>query len=138
LERFWQKLQLCFKLHLNRKSTQKVIVLQSYRSLNFENFGTPKLGVLGQNDIWLPAPWQGIENTIMGKVVASPKSGLWWVLWIRVCSWPILALKVLQLCINQLVVWFMQVCVNNWPTCHSSLSPSWSSSTPFYSRSVVS
>ncbi len=27
--------------------------------------------------------------------------------------------KVLQLCINELVVWFVQVCVNNLPTCHS-------------------
>jgi hypothetical protein len=35
-----------------------------------------------------------------GKVVASPKSGPWWVLWVRVCSWLILAPKVLQLCSN--------------------------------------
>jgi hypothetical protein len=42
-----------------------------------------------------------------GKVVISPKSGLWWVLWIRVCMWFVHAPKVFKLCINQLVVWFM-------------------------------
>jgi hypothetical protein len=46
------------------------------------------------------------KYSIRGKVVASPKSGLWWVLWIRVCPWFVLTPKVLQLCINQLVVWF--------------------------------
>ncbi len=40
-----------------------------------------------------------------GKVVASPKSASWWVLWIRVCPWFIHAPKVFQLCNNQLVVW---------------------------------
>ncbi len=32
------------------------------------------LGVLGQNDIWVLASWPSKENTIGGKVVASPKS----------------------------------------------------------------
>jgi hypothetical protein len=40
----------------------------------FENFRTPNLGIPGQNDIWVQALWPGIENTIRGKVVASPKS----------------------------------------------------------------
>jgi len=31
----------------------------------------------------------------MGKVVASPESGLWWVLWVQGCPWLVLALKVL-------------------------------------------
>jgi hypothetical protein len=66
------------------------------------------------------ALWPGIKNIIRGKVMASPKSGLWWVLWIYVCSWFIHAPKVLPLCINQLVVWFMQVCVNNWLAYHLS------------------
>ncbi len=48
------------------------------------------------------------------------KSRPWWILWICVCPWLIRALKVLQLCTNQLVVWFVQVRVNNWPACHSS------------------
>jgi hypothetical protein len=52
------------------------------------------------------ALWLGIDNTIRGKVMASPKSGLWWVLWIHVCPWFVHAPKVLQLCINQLI-WFV-------------------------------
>jgi hypothetical protein len=55
---------------------------------------------------WMWASWKGTEYTIRGKVLASPKSGPWWVLWVRVCPWLILAPKVLQQCSNQLVVWF--------------------------------
>jgi hypothetical protein len=33
------------------------------------------LRVLGQKAIWMWPPWRGIEYTIRGKVVASPKSG---------------------------------------------------------------
>ncbi len=47
---------------------------QSCESPNFENFETPNLGVLGQSDIWVQAPWPGTENIIKEKVVASPKS----------------------------------------------------------------
>ncbi len=39
--------------------------------------------------------------------MASPKSMLWWILWVRVCSWLVRAPKVFQLRINQLVVWFV-------------------------------
>ncbi len=35
------------------------------------------LGVSGQNAIWMSVMWLGIEYTIRGKVVTSPKSGLW-------------------------------------------------------------
>jgi hypothetical protein len=59
-------------------------------------------------------PWPATEYTIRGKVVASPKFKPWWVLWVRICSWLVLAPKVLQLCTNQLVVWFMQVRVSDW------------------------
>jgi hypothetical protein len=34
--------------------------------------------------IWMWAPWRAAKYTIRGKVVASPKSGLWWVLCVRV------------------------------------------------------
>jgi hypothetical protein len=37
----------------------------------------------------------------------GPKSELWWVLWIQVCLWLVLTSKVLKLCTNQLVVWFV-------------------------------
>jgi hypothetical protein len=67
--------------------------LQSFGSPNLRNFGTPNLGVPWQNDIWVLAPWPSTENTIRGKVVASPKFGSWWVLWICVCPWLVRALK---------------------------------------------
>ncbi len=72
------------------------------------------LGVLGQNDIWVLVPWLGIEYIIRGKVVASPKSKLWWILWVHVCPRFIQAPKALKLCTNQLIVWFVQVRVSNW------------------------
>jgi hypothetical protein len=59
---------------------------------------------LGENDIWVQPLWLVIENIIREKVVASPKFRLWWVLWVRVCSWFICAPKVFHLCSNQLVV----------------------------------
>jgi hypothetical protein len=34
------------------------------------------------------------ENTIWGKVVASPESGLWWVKWVQGCPWFVLAPRV--------------------------------------------
>ncbi len=54
-----------------------------------------KLRVSRQNDIWVLAPWLGIKNIIKGEVVASPKFGPWWVLWVRVCLWLVCAPKVL-------------------------------------------
>jgi len=33
------------------------------------------MGVPGQNDIWVLAPWPNVENIIRGKVVASLKFG---------------------------------------------------------------
>jgi hypothetical protein len=51
------------------------------------------VGILGQNDIWVLVPWPGIEYTIRGKVMASLKSGPWWVLWVCVYPWLICAPK---------------------------------------------
>jgi hypothetical protein len=93
LEISWWGIQLCFKPHLNQRFAQKIMGLQSCRSPNFENFGTPNLGILGQNDIWVQVPWSSIKNTIRGKVTVSPKSRTWWVLWVRVCMWFIHAPK---------------------------------------------
>jgi hypothetical protein len=86
---------------------KKVMGLQSHRNPNFWNFEIPNLWVPGQNDIWVQALWPGIENTIRGKVMASPKFGPCWVFWICVCPWFVCAPKMLQLRTNQLVVWFV-------------------------------
>jgi hypothetical protein len=67
---------------------------------------TPKVvRVLTLGISWLPfgspgtkwhlgvSPWPGTKYIIRGKVVASPKSGPWWVLWIHVCPWFVRAPK---------------------------------------------
>jgi hypothetical protein len=40
-------------------------------------FRTLDLGISRLNHIWVQPPWPCIENTMKGKVVASPNSGLW-------------------------------------------------------------
>jgi hypothetical protein len=104
LENFQQGLQFCFGSHFNWSFEKKIMGLQSCGSPNFENFGTPNLGVQGQNDIWVQPLWLITKNTIMGKVVISPKFRPWRVLWVRVCPWFVRAPKMFKLCINQLVV----------------------------------
>jgi hypothetical protein len=49
-------------------------------------------------------PMGGAEYTILGKVVASPEFGPWWVLWVQGRPWLILAPKVLQLCTNHFML----------------------------------
>jgi hypothetical protein len=79
-----------FSTSLQSEVCTKSYGLQSCRNSNFENFGIPNLK---QNDIWMHTPWLNIENTMKGKVVATPKFGLWWV---RVCH----GLSVHQKCSN--------------------------------------
>jgi hypothetical protein len=91
-----------------------------WQKSQFQEFRNSWLGNLGKIDIWVQPLWLVIENIIRGKVVASPKSRPWWVLCICVCPWFIHAPKMFQLCINQLIIWFLQVHTNNWPIYHSS------------------
>jgi hypothetical protein len=37
----------------------------------------PILGISDSHDIWVLVSWPGIEYTIRGKVMASPKFGPW-------------------------------------------------------------
>jgi len=114
LKSSWRELQLCLGPHLNRRSKRKVMGPQSHESPNFGNFETP---------IWIWASWKGTKYIIRRKVVASLKSGPWWilwVLWVRICPWFILAPKVLQLCTNQLVVSFCAGPCEWANACHSS------------------
>ncbi len=75
--------------------------VKSWESQLWE-FRDSRLGVSGQNEIWVLAPWPTTKHIIKGKVVASPK--LWWVLWVHVCPWLVLTPKTFKLHINQLVV----------------------------------
>jgi len=82
-------------------------------------------------------PWPCIEYTIRGKVVASPKSGSWWILWVRICPWLILAPKCSGYALTNLLfgMW-RSMWVND---CLSLfLVPSRSSNTPFDLQSATS
>ncbi len=91
----------------------------------------PTLGILGlppgQNDIWVPVPWPGTKYTIMKKVVASPKFGPWWVLWVRVCPWLISAPKCSNYALTNLLfvlcrfMWVIDLLVN-LPSFHPGAS----------------
>jgi len=70
-------------------SSQSKVCMQSYGAPKLQEsqpwqFRDSHLGVPGQKTIWMWAPWRGVEYTIRGKVVASPKSRSWWVLCVRV------------------------------------------------------
>jgi hypothetical protein len=105
-ERSLQGLQLCFRPHCNQRASRKVMGPKVARVLARGIPGLP-LGCPKQNAIWMWPPWRGTKYIIKGKVVASPKFGPWWVLWVWVCSWLVLAPKVLKLCTNQHVMWFL-------------------------------
>jgi len=81
LESSWWEVQLYFKPHLDPRSARKVMGFQSRGSPDWRDFGTP---TQKRKAIWMWAPWRGAEYTIRGKVVASPKSGPWWVLCVHV------------------------------------------------------
>ncbi len=82
----------------------------------------------------MPLPQNGAEYTIWGKVMASPESGLWWVLWVLGCLWWVLAPKVVL--INLLLV--LGACLLEWVNCLSLfLVPSQSSNTPLYPSKVL-
>jgi hypothetical protein len=125
----------CGVLHIVGKILIKVTTLLqiSPQSEVFtKSYGPPKwqesqfrlrdsnLGVSRQNDIWVLATWPSIENITKGKVMDFLKFRPWWILWILISPWFVRAPKVVQLCTNQLIVWFLQVRVNNYPIFHSS------------------
>jgi hypothetical protein len=97
LESYRQGIKLCFRPHFNQKYACKVMGPQSRGNLGTPTweFRDSHLGVLGQNAIWMWASWRGTKYTIRGKVVVSPKSEPWWVLWVWVYPWFVLAPKVL-------------------------------------------
>ncbi len=96
-------------------------------------FRDSHLGVQGQKSIWMRALRRGAEYYIIwGKVVASPRFGPWWVLWVQGRPWLILTPKVLWQNTNKLVG---LSCAGScgWIVCLSFfLIPSRSSSMPLY------
>jgi hypothetical protein len=123
LKSYQRGLQLFFRPHLNKRSEQEIMSVQSDRSPNFENFGIPNLEILRKMTFEC-SPHGESKMYYNGEGGGFPTFKLWWVLWVCVCPWFIYAPKMLQLCINQLVVWFVQIHMNNWLACHLSSSPS--------------
>jgi hypothetical protein len=88
LEISQRRLQLLLEPHINQGSAQDVVAFQSVDNPNFGSFKSPK------------TKWH-LNVTLMtnhreyykGEGGGFPKSDLWWVLWIRVCSWFIHAPK---------------------------------------------
>ncbi len=106
----WKTLDKGYNFALNVIASE--VCTQTYgppklRKSQLWEFQDFHLGVPGQNAIWMWASWRDTKFTIRGKVVASPKSGAWWVLWVRICPWLVQEPKVLKLCTNQLNVWFV-------------------------------
>jgi hypothetical protein len=68
-----------------------------WRESKPKQFRDYSLGISKQKAIWMWPLWRAAEYNIWGKVVASPESKLWWVLWIQSPPWLVLAPRVLQL-----------------------------------------
>ncbi len=75
------------------------------------------LGSLGTNDIWVLVPWPSTEYNTRGKVVASPKSRPWWILWVYVYPWFVRAPKCYNYALTNLLfglcrsVWVIELLV---------------------------
>jgi hypothetical protein len=109
--------------------------LQSCKSPNFGNFGTPKWESWDKMRFGCQSCGQSYIY-YKGKVVASPKFGPWWVLWVYVCPWFIHAPKCSKYALTNLLfglcktVWVIELLI-------ILPSPSRSSNTPFYPQSVT-
>jgi hypothetical protein len=77
LESFQGELQDWFRARPDRRLGREVMMPQSPGSPNRDSFGTPLWEVLGQSPTWAWVRWSNVENTIWGKVVASPEPKPW-------------------------------------------------------------
>jgi hypothetical protein len=96
---------------LLQTSSQSKVWAGSYelpksRESELGQFRDSSLGVPGIKAIWMRVPQSNAENTIWGKVVVSPKSGLWWVKWVQGRLWLVPTPKGCRMSSNQLVGWF--------------------------------
>ncbi len=77
LESSQGELQLWLRPHSNRRSEPGNISSQSPGSPTWDSFETPPWESREKNAIWMWLLRNSAENTIWGKVVASPKFGSW-------------------------------------------------------------
>jgi hypothetical protein len=100
-------------------SFQSKVCTQCYgppksRESQFWEFQDSHLGVPRQNDIWVLISWLNKKYTIRGEGGGFPQVRAM-VSFVNMCL-PVVrpSTKMLQLCTNQLVVWFVQVRVSDW------------------------
>jgi hypothetical protein len=104
-------------------SSESKVYTQSYgppksQESQLWEFQDSHLGVPKQNDIWVLVLWPSTKYTIKGKVVVSPKSGPWWILWVHVCPWFIHAPKCSNYTLTNLLfglckfMWVIELLVN--------------------------
>ncbi len=76
LESSWQGLQLCFRPHINRRSSSKVMGPQSCRSRNFGNFVTPKchldVGLVERHIVYYKGEGGGFPQVRVVVCLVSP------------------------------------------------------------------
>jgi hypothetical protein len=130
------RLQLFFGPHCYQRFAHEVMHPQSCGSPSYGNFGIPTWESWDKKSFGMWSPWKGAQYTIRGKVAASPKFELWWVLWVRGRLWFVLTPKVLQLCTNHFV---LVLCKFAWviEAYQFFLVPSWNSSKPLYPSKVL-
>jgi hypothetical protein len=91
--------------------------LISIEGLHTKLWAPKVVGIPEQNDIWVLVMWPCTKYIIRGKVVASPKSELWWVLWVHIYPWFIRAPKCSNYALTNLFslcrsVWIIELLIN--------------------------
>jgi hypothetical protein len=102
LESSWWRLQLCFRPHLDWRSAHKVMCPQSCENPNFGNFGSPGtkchlgVGPMARDKVYYMGEGGGFPQVRAVVSLMNPRLFV-------ACP----CTKMLQLCTNQLVVWFV-------------------------------
>jgi len=130
LESSRRGLQLCLRLHLDPRSTHKIMGLQSRGSPNLGDFGTRTRESWTKSHLDV-GPVERCRVYCKGEGDGFPQVRAVMNLVCPCCPWPVLAPKVFQLCTNHLV-WV--VCRPMWVSeaCQLFLVPFRSSNTPLY------
>jgi hypothetical protein len=110
LESSWWGLQLCFNL-ISIEGLHTKLWASKITRVPISRISRLLVGASRQNDIWVLALWLGTKNTIRGKVVASPKSRPWWVLWVFACMWLVRAPKMFNYILTDLL---FSLCMSMW------------------------
>jgi hypothetical protein len=106
LERSRGELQLWFRPHFDRRLEPRDMSVQSPGSSTRDSFETPPSESREKSAIRMWLLRSNVENTIWGKVVASPESGPWWVKWVQGRPWLVPTPNGCKMSSNQLGVGF--------------------------------